>query len=92
MGDLTQHAVARMQQRGIRFEIVDLLFQYGSREYDHRGATILYFNKKARRRVSEQFGEAQLKQIEGKLNTYAVVGANGSIVTVGHRTKRINRG
>ena len=91
MENLTQHAVARMQQRGIKAQAVEMLFHFGAKEHDHRGATILYFDKPARGRLCHQYGTKQFKRIEGQLNTYAVIAKNGTIVTVGHRTKRINR-
>ena len=48
------HAVARMQQRGIREDAVDLLFRYGREEHDHRGRTIIYFDKAALRRMKRE--------------------------------------
>ena len=48
------HAVTRMQQRGIREDAVDLLFRYGREVYDHRGRTIIYFDKAARRRMKRE--------------------------------------
>ena len=50
------HALTRMQQRGIREDAVDLLFRYGREEHDHRGRTIIYFDKKARRRMEREMG------------------------------------
>jgi hypothetical protein len=35
--------------------------------------------------------EQDFKHIEAKLDTYAVIGSNGVVLTVGHRTKKINR-
>lgn len=32
---ITQHAVKRMQQRGIPERVLPLLFEYGEEEYDH---------------------------------------------------------
>jgi len=91
MKNLTQHAACRMQQRGIKPETIGILFECGTKEYDHRGAVILYFDKLARQRLRYQYGLDQYKRIEGQLDTYAVLAEDGIIVTVGHRTKRINR-
>lgn len=91
MENLTQHAATRMQQRGIKPHTVELLFHCGSKEYDHRGGTILYFDKQARQRLRRQYGTEHVKKVETQLDTYAVVAKDGSIMTVGHRTKRINR-
>jgi len=91
MENLTQHALTRMQQRGIKLHTVEMLFQCGAKEHDHRGGTILYFDKQARQRLRRQHGAEQVKKIDGHLDTYAVIAKDGSIMTVGHRTKRINR-
>jgi hypothetical protein len=88
---LTQHAVTRMQQRGIKFQTVEMLLQCGAKEHDHRGATVLYFDKQARQRLYDQYGAEQLKKIDRQLDTYAVIAGSGAVVTVGHRTRRINR-
>ena len=91
MENLTQHATCRMQQRGIKQETLEILLLSGAGEHDHCGGTILYFDKPARRRLRQQYGPDLYRQVEGQLDTYAVVAQDGSIVTVGHRTKRINR-
>lgn len=91
METLTQHAVTRMQQRGIKAQTVEMLFRCGAKEHDHCGATILYFDKQARQRLCHEYGAEQFKNIERQLNTYAVIAGNGAVMTVGHRTKRINR-
>ncbi len=91
MMNLTQHAACRMQQRGIKPETIEILLESGARERDHRGGTILYIDKPARRRLRDQYGLEHYKAIERQLGAYVVVGEDGSVITVGHRTKRINR-
>lgn len=88
---LTQHAVTRMQQRGIKLQTVEMLLQCGAKEHDHRGATVLYFDKQSRQRLCHEYGGDRFKKIERQLDAYAVIAGNGAVVTVGHRTKRINR-
>lgn len=88
---LTHHAQARLQQRGIPANVVENLLEFGRHAYDHRGGTILFFDHKARNRLRWQIAADSYKQIEPHLNTYAVLGANGVIITVGRRTQRINR-
>ncbi|MCZ2114854.1 MAG: hypothetical protein LC131_13645 [Anaerolineae bacterium] len=85
---LTEHARARMQQRAIPPVVVAALVAYGRGEHDHRGATVLYFNKAARRRLARK----QLdRALERHLDAYAVVTGDGEVITVGHRDKRIRR-
>ena len=91
MPGLTQHAQARMQQRGITLTTLNSLLDYGAQSHDHRGATIVYFDKKAKRRLLRDSGCEVYRVMEKQLNAYAVVGIDGAVVTVGHRDKRIPR-
>jgi Domain of unknown function (DUF4258) len=75
MLELTQHAEVRMQQRGITRSMLDSLLDYGAILHDHRGATIVYFDRKARTRLLQQSGGMAYRKLEKQLNTYAVVAA-----------------
>lgn len=85
----TAHAHIRSQQRGIPPLVVDLLLQFGRREHDHRGAEIVYFDRHSRKRI-ESYAGGLISKLSEHLDSYAVV-ANGEIITVGSRLKRINR-
>lgn len=87
---MTHHASKRMQQRGIPERVLPLLFEYGEEEYDHHGTMLLYFNKRARQRLAKTMPHDELKQLQHVLNAYAVLDKDGAVVTVGHRTQRIN--
>ena len=88
---ITHHAQARLQQRGIPAYVVESLLDFGCQTHDHRGGTILFFDHRARSKLRRQIASDSFKQIESHLDTYAVIGEDGVIVTVGHRTQRINR-
>jgi len=88
---LTKHSSERMQQRAIPPLIVDWLMAYGATEYDHHGAEIHYFDKKARRQLERDFGGLIVRRLDDLLDTYLVVGTDGGVITVGHREQRINR-
>lgn len=88
---LSDHANARLQQRGIPKVILDNLMSYGRRVHDHHGAEVIFFDRKARKALRVVCGSAEFIKIEPKLDTYAVVGCDGTVITVGQRTKRINR-
>jgi hypothetical protein len=75
----TDHARARMQQRGIRAAAVEALLDYGRSAPAGDGCEVLFFDKAARK--AARFP-----------NTYAVVGRDGAVVTVGHRYRRVPRG
>lgn len=88
---LTDHARTRLQQRGIPLPILDCLVNYGKKIHDHHGAEILYFDHHSRERIRRNYGADGFKSLEPKLDTYAVIASDGAVLTVGHRTKRINR-
>lgn len=89
--NLTHHAAKRMQQRGIPEQVLPLLLAFGKRAYDHRGACIISLTKKSRERIAQQVGATQFKHLESALDVYAVLDADDCVLTVGHRTQRINR-
>lgn len=91
MEQLTQHAAARMQQRGITEQTIECLVRYGSKAHDHQGGVVVYFDKQSRKRLKDGLGQQLLRKMESQLDAYAVISEYGEIVTVGHRTKRINR-
>jgi hypothetical protein len=88
---VTRHAAARMQQRAVSAEVLDCLLDFGHEEHDHHGGGIVHFNKAARRQLLTSQGRDAFKRLERYLNAYAVVGADGCVVTVGRRYRRIRR-
>lgn len=90
--DLTKHAKARQQQRGVSPRIRDWLCAHGAKSHDHRGAVIRYFDKRARRRVLEHFGADAAGWLDKHVRTYVVLdAAEETIITVGKRYIRIPR-
>lgn len=85
---LTDHARARMQQRGISPQALEALLDFGREAHDHRGCRVLLFDKRARRRAERALGAEGFRRIERHLGTYAVVAPDNAIVTVGHRVGR----
>ena len=86
---LSFHAKARMQQRGIREEALDMLLSYGKEAHDHHGAVILYMDKAAQKRLE---AVSRLKsEVRRLAGLYAVLSRHGQVITVGHRTRKINR-
>lgn len=88
---ITQHATIRMQQRGIREKTLDCLLKYGSKMHSDRGCFIMFFNKQARKRLQKIADSNLYKYLQSQLDAYAIVTAQGEVLTVGHRFKRINR-
>uniref|UniRef100_Q47GB6 DUF4258 domain-containing protein n=1 Tax=Dechloromonas aromatica (strain RCB) TaxID=159087 RepID=Q47GB6_DECAR len=86
---MTLHAAARQQQRGIPPLIMEWLSTYGACRHDHRGVEILYFDKQSRKALARDVGEEIVSRLSALLDTYAVVSDSGSVITVGHRFKRV---
>ena len=86
---LTSHARTRMQQRGIASHALDMLLSYGREVHDHHGAVILYMDKAAQKRLAAASrAKNEVRRLSG---LYAVLSRHGQVITVGHRTRRINR-
>ena len=97
---LTRHATARMQQRGIRAQALEALLDFGRERHIHfRGREIVYFDKKARARLARSRAVVPRSRAvapakagaERFSRTYAILGSDGTVITVGHRFRRIPR-
>jgi hypothetical protein len=86
----TRHARARMQQRGIGRTHVDFLLDFGREYHDHHGAVVVMLDSRGRRRIAEA-GFLDAGGLDELRRLYAVVGNDGSLRTVGHRTHRLRR-
>lgn len=87
----TRHAAQRAQQRCVPPLIMEWLHVYGQRAPAGAGAECLFFDKASRRRLQRAFGGWVAARMECKLNAYAVVAADGQIITTGYRSKRLPR-
>ena len=83
----THHARARLRQRGIAPQTLQLLLQFGRRSYDHRGGCVLSLDHAGRERAMQAAGPAAAQL---NLNVFAVLDTSMQhVVTVGHRTRRV---
>ena len=88
---LTPHARVRMQQRGIRRDALDALLDFGAARHVHSdGREIVFLDKKASARLARNSLEGAHAADRLK-RTYAIIDANGVVITVGHRFRRIPR-
>ena len=88
---MTHHAAIRKQQRGISEAALECLIQFGKVSYDNRGGEILYFDKRAKHRCLTSVGKEAYRKLDGHFNVYAVRALDGSLLTIGHRFKRLPR-
>lgn len=85
----SNHATTRCQQRGVPPLVVDLLLRFGRREHDHKGAEIVFFDRRAKKEV-ESYTGGSIGKLSEQMDSYAVV-SDGCVITVGVRYKKINR-
>ena len=86
--NMTHHARKRTQQRAIAPFLINLLLDFGTTVPAGDGASKMFFDKSARRRVRAYVGP-MASLIDEHLDVYLVVGAEGQIVTAAHLTERI---
>lgn len=84
----TKHAAVRCQQRGVSRFVIDLLMRFGQREHDHKGAEIVFFDRRAKKAV-ETYTGGSIGKLSEQMDSYAVV-SGGCVITVGTRYKKIN--
>jgi hypothetical protein len=73
----TDHARARMQQRGVSAAAIEVLLNYGRSSHDHQGRELVYFDKAARARLARD-KPAAAREAERLCRTYAVVGSDSA--------------
>lgn len=88
--DMTHHASIRAQQRAIPPILIDLLLQFGKSEPAGDGATRVFFDKSACRRVQSYAGPLA-GLLNEHLGVYAIVGPDSQIITAAHLTTRVRR-
>jgi len=79
-----------MQQRAISAEALERLLDFGSVKHLARDKDIVFFDKKARKRLAKA-DKGVAREVERSVRTYAVLGGNGIVITVGHRYRRVRR-
>ncbi|WP_373509803.1 hypothetical protein [Thiocapsa sp.] len=91
MMTLTCHAQTRMQQRAISELVVDLVLSLGVEAHDYQGAAFYSLqDRKCRRSLARDLRRAADK-LESKDGLFAVAGAQGELITVGHQYRRRQR-
>jgi len=88
--DLTRHARARMQQRGINALALGALLDYGRVAPAGGGRDIVYFDRQARLAL-ERANAVAAAEAARVCKSYAIVESDGTVITVGHRYRRIPR-
>ena len=88
---LTHHARTRMQQRGISTATLETLLDYGREVHVDGGRDLVFFDRRARARLARA-NPAAMAEARRIRKSYAILGSDGMVITVGHRFRRIPRG
>lgn len=80
-----------MQQRAVPPLVLQWLAQFGARQRARDAADLVFFDKAARRRLTQAFGEVVVQRLGPLLDAYLVQGDDGDVVTVGWRLERVRR-
>jgi len=77
-----------MQQRAIHPLMIELLYLYG-REQQQNGSTMLFLDKRAREKAIQALQDVK-RRFDKLCDAYLIeADSDGSVITVGHRVKRI---
>ena len=87
--NLTQHAKARMQQRAISADLLEMLLEFGEIKFNGRGTEIVTFPKRVIKKLKTELPHQSFVSIEKHLNVYTVLSNDDALITVGHRTKHL---
>lgn len=85
---LSQHAMVRMQQRGIQQQDVEVLLQYGHSVF-HRGREVVAFDRRSWQALKES--RVVSPSCCDRLRNHYLVVEGSEIVTVAHRTRHFKR-
>ena len=80
-----------MQQRGIPMQAIDYVLTYGRVSHDHQGGCFIWLDKRSRARLGREEGREVVRKLDKHLDAYVVTDTYGTVVTVGHRYRRIRR-
>ena len=83
----TDHAKARIRQRGVQKVALNALLEYGKVYHSFDGSDLVIFRKCDLNKISKTDRLA----VEKQRSLYAVLSGDGSVITVGHRYRRIKR-
>lgn len=82
--NMTAHALRRSHERVIPQLIIDALQDYGDTRSAGKGSEEFYFTRKSWKRFASYVGP-QAAKLEKYRNTFAIVAADGVVVTVAWR-------
>lgn len=65
------------------------LLSFGEERPTNKRASIEYSDKETKKKLFAQLDKNQRTKLEHQVNAYLILGVDGKVVTVGHRTRRL---
>jgi len=87
----SNHALLRMQQRGIKKRTLSLFIDYGHLTYSTDGAVVLSLNKIEKSFLRSDLGKHAFKKVEKELRSYFVISQDGKVITAAKSFKKVRR-
>lgn len=84
---LSLHARVRMQQRGISSEALEILFELGDACPAPGGGQVIFIERADQQELGRR--GKRIRERDRLKRFYAVTDESGTVVTVGHRYRRI---
>jgi hypothetical protein len=86
---LSSHARVRMQQRGISPEALEILLELGETSPAPGGRQVVFLERARRQELGRR--AKRIRERDRLKRLYAVTDEHGTVVTVGHRYRRLAR-
>ena len=86
---LSAHARVRMQQRGVSPEALEILLELGEVAPASGGRQIVFLERAHREELGRR--GKRIRERDRLKRLYAVTDQHGTVVTVGHRYRRVTR-
>ena len=87
MKNLSKHAQSRIQQRGIRYDALEIVLRYGSYQRV-KGGTTCYMDKAAHQRARHSPQSGLYRKLSDQLSFFIIVSGDEQVVTVAHSSRR----
>jgi hypothetical protein len=86
---LTDHTRIRMQQRGISPEALEILLELGEESTAPGGRQVVFVDRTRREELGRR--AKRVRERDRLKRLYAITDEQGTVVTVGHRYRRLAR-
>jgi hypothetical protein len=87
----SNHALTRMNQRGIKDKTITIFQDYGHLTHVRNGAVVLSLDKREKFYIRSDLDKQTYKKYEKQLNSYFVISNEGTVITAARSYKKVRR-